>query len=124
MYAPSPKSEEGSGEGNGDSNAEIDNEGNVSETEPTPNSGAQPSPKSVEEMAANEGPATYGNSATYAEPSEGGSGNWFVDVLSDTAEAALGAALTGKDVKDVALGTLAGGITTQLGNTDDRNENK
>lgn len=117
LYAPASKSEESSGEGNGNSNAEIDNEGNASETEPTPNSGAQPSPKSVEEMAANEGPATYGNSATYAEPSEGGSGNWFVDVLSDTAEAALGAALTGKDVKDVALGTLAGGITTQLGNT-------
>ena len=41
--------------------------------------------------------------------------NWFTDVLSDTAEAALGAALGGGNVKDVALGTLVGGISTVAG---------
>ena len=58
---------------------------------------------------------TYGTSATFAGGTDQGTGNPFLDVLLDVADAGIKTAINGGNVKDVALNTLLGGAATLAG---------
>lgn len=95
----------------------LDAEGNVVETSTgnTETGNENVDDEAVATSTQSDFPDTYGPAAVFSSEATDNGGNWFTDVLSDTAEAALGAALGGGGVKDVALGTLVGGLTTKAG---------
>ena len=95
----------------------LDAEGNVVETSTgnTETGNENVDDEAVANSSQSDFPDTYGPAATFQSNATDNGSNWFVDVLKETGEAALGAALGGGNIKDVALGTLVGGITTKAG---------
>lgn len=75
-----------------------------------------PTDENAEEVAATPGiQATYGEPFTYSTQTAKTSDPGFLDLLGDIADNALSAAVHGADIRDAALRTAVGGITSMAG---------